>query len=91
MEPFRLFGWWTYAVSILGVNYESLIALSAVRVVPIVNVSIFINMSPLITVVLAICILGEMLTLISGSQALLSFIGVVCIVTGGQDLHVDND
>ena len=53
-----------------------------VRVLPIVNVSIFINIAPLFTVLLAVPILGEKLSVFNIAQASLSFVGVLLIVMG---------
>lgn len=69
-----------------------MVGTSSCRVLPIVNVSIFVNMAPLYTVLLAIPILGEKLTLFNGLQALFSFMGVVLIILGrGGHTHEHHD
>lgn len=58
---------------------------------PIVNVSIFINMAPLFTVILAVWILKERLTLFNFIQAIFSFLGVFMIIIGRNDTSSSED
>lgn len=66
LEPFRLFELATYVVSFVGTIYEIMICYVCLGELPIVNVSIFINMAPLFTVILAVPILKERLTVFNG-------------------------
>ena len=82
VQPFRKFSPQTFLLSFGGIAYEIMICYVCVRVLPIVNVSIFINMAPLFTVLLAVPILGEKLSVFNIVQASLSFVGVLLIVMG---------
>lgn len=86
LQPFDQFSPATFFMSFGGIAYEIMICYVCVRVLPIVNVSIFINMAPLFTVLLAVPILGEKLSVFNIVQATLSFAGVLLIVLG-RDLH----
>ena len=60
-DPFKQFSPWTFSIAFGAIIYEIMICYVCVRVLPIVIVSIFINMAPLFTVLLAVPILGEKL------------------------------
>jgi drug/metabolite transporter (DMT)-like permease len=60
-DPFKKFSPWTFSIAFGAIVYEIMICYVCVRVLPIVIVSIFINMAPLFTVLLAVPILGEKL------------------------------
>jgi drug/metabolite transporter (DMT)-like permease len=82
LKPFKKFGPLTFFLSFGGIAYEIMICYVCVRVLPIVNVSIFINMAPLFTVLLAVPILGETLSVFNIVQTVVSFAGVLLIVLG---------
>ena len=69
-------------ISFLGTVYEIFICVVCVGALPIVNVSIFINMSPVFAVLLAIWVIGEKLTTFNAIQVAASFTGVVLIILG---------
>ena len=69
-------------MSFFGTVYEMFVCCVCTSVLPIVNVSIFANMSPVFTAILAVCMLGERLTLGGGIQVIAAFIGVVMIISG---------
>lgn len=69
-------------ISFLGTVYEIFICVVCVGALPIVNVSIFINMSPVFAVLLAIWVIGEKLTTFNAMQVAASFTGVVLIILG---------
>lgn len=62
VKPFKMFTPSTFVQSFGGIVYEIMICYVCVGVLPIVNVSIFINMAPLFTVLLAVPILKEKLS-----------------------------
>lgn len=62
VRPFKMFTPSTFVLSFGGIVYEIMICYVCVGVLPIVNVSIFINMAPLFTVLLAVPILKEKLS-----------------------------
>jgi drug/metabolite transporter (DMT)-like permease len=68
----------------LGTVYEIFICVVCVGALPIVNVSIFINMSPVFAVLLAIWVIGEKLTAFNAVQVAASFVGVVLIILGRE-------
>lgn len=82
VAPLELFQKRTYTISILGTVYEIFICVVCVGALPIVNVSIFINMSPVFAVLLAIWVIGEKLTAFNAVQVAASFVGVVLIIMG---------
>jgi len=62
IEPFTLFPAKVYAISFFGTIYEIMACVVCIGQLPIVNVSIFVNMAPLFTVLLAVWVLNERLT-----------------------------
>lgn len=85
IRPFKMFSALTFFLSFFGIVYEIMICYVCVGVLPIVNVSIFINMAPLFTVLLAVPILGEKLSAFNILQAVGSFAGVLLIVFGREN------
>ena len=84
MEPMANVKKSSLALSLAGNIYETTVCVVGAASLPIVSVAIFVNMAPLITVLLAIWVLNERLTLFNGVQALGSFAGVVMIILGRE-------
>ena len=57
--PFKLFEFSTFFIAFGSIVYVMLTVVLCIRILPIVNVSIFMNMGPLITILLAVPILKE--------------------------------
>lgn len=62
-SPFKVLPTLTFMISFFGTIYDIVICVVCAGNLPIVNVSIFINMAPLFTVILAVWVLKERLTL----------------------------
>lgn len=75
------------ALSFAGICYENMIAFICIGVMPILNVVIFIGITPLFTILFAVPILGERFDCWNVVQALISFIGVVMIAFGDFGDH----
>lgn len=72
----------TFVVGLGHICFIMMIIFVCMRSLPIVSVSIFLNLGPLLTVLLAVCVLNERLNTFSIIQAGVSFIGVILIVIG---------
>jgi drug/metabolite transporter (DMT)-like permease len=72
----------TLFVGLGHIVFIMLIIFWCMKRLPIVSVSIFLNLGPLLTVLLAVYVLKEKASIFSFVQAGFSFIGVVCIVLG---------
>ena len=77
-------------ISFFGTIYDIVICVICAGNLPIVNVSIFINMAPLFTVILAVWVLKERLTLFNFIQAIFSFLGVIMIIMGRKKIPAES-
>lgn len=80
--PFELLDWATIIFGFGHIVFIMLIIFVCMRSLPIVTVSIFLNMGPLLTVVLAVWILKEKPNIWSFVQVAVGFFGVILIVMG---------
>jgi len=80
--PFKELSVKTFAVGLGHICFIMMIIFVCMRSLPIVSVSIFLNLGPLLTVMLAVCILKEKMNTFSIIQTIVSFIGVILIVIG---------
>lgn len=85
--PFALLTWPTIILGLGHIVFIMLIIFYTMRVLPIVTVSIFLNLGPLLTVVLAIWILNEKPNIFAFIQVGIGFFGVILIVVGDVADH----
>jgi len=81
-EPFKKLSKKTFAVGLGHICFIMMIIFVCMRSLPIVSVSIFLNLGPLLTVILAVCVLKEKTNAFTIIQTIISFIGVIFIVIG---------
>lgn len=85
--PFKLLSWSTIILGLGHIVFIMFIIFYTMRQLPIVTVSIFLNMGPLLTVVLAVWILNEKPHIFSFVQVGIGFFGVILIVLGDVAGH----
>ena len=82
IEPFYLHSYFTFAMVFSHYMWVILVIFVGLSVLPIVNVSVCLNLGPLLAVILAVPILGEKLLRINLLITIGLFFGVILIVFG---------
>lgn len=89
LRPLKRLDFTTIAMGLGHIVFVMLIIFTTMRVLPIVTVSIFLNLGPLLTVVLAVWILKEPASAAAFIQVGIGFVGVVLIVLGDIEDDVE--